>query len=507
MTSTAQAPPIEISGAGIRVRDVAAVAREGVQVTLAADARERLVTARAIVDRVAASRDAVYGLTTALGANTGAVIPDSDIAAYQARAVRARAVGVGPPLPTDVVRAMLFARACGMAVGGSGVSPAVVDALLALLNDRVHPIVPSIGSIGAADLAPLSHLALPLLGEGRAEVGGVVLDGATALARAGLSSLVLSGKDGLALISSNAATVGRAALVLVDALRAVERLELAAALTFEGFRANLSPLDPRVHAARGAPGQILAADRLRALLEGSSLHAPGSARRVQDPIALRCVAQVHGVVLRALEDAQGIVERELNGATDSPLVVAADGAMLSNGNFDTSELALAFETLGLAIAHAGTMCLQRCQRMYSPATSGLPLQLTRLGPAHSGFGTLQKTLTALCAQLRQCARPALLDSVPVSEAIEDHASMAPQVVSKTAAMLPWLDRLVAIELVSAAQAIELRGLAPAALGHGTRIAFALVRGAVPVLEEDRPLGPDVEALVTTFTRPDWRMLP
>ena len=474
--------------------DVVRVARAYAQVILSEAARARVVAARRVVDHVAQSGTAVYGVTTALGANTGLPIPPNEQSRYQTRAVQARAVGIGPRHPIDVVRAMLFARATGMAVGGSGVSPAVLDALIALLNARVHPSVPSKGSIGTADLAPLSHLALPLLGQGFAEYEGELLPAAEALARARLAPVPLTGKDGIALISANAATIGHAALVLHDVAAALDALNVAVALSFEGFRANLSPLDRRVQAARPAPGQREIAARLTELLAGSVLWQPQAARRVQDPISLRCVTQVHGTALASLLTARAHVELELNSAAESPLVLPDSNEMLSNGNFHIPGLAIAFDTLGLAIAQTAFLCVVRCQKLFSPAFSGLPLQLTARGPEHSGFATVQKTLMALYNEIRHLANPASLDSAPVSEAIEDHASMAANVVAKTAAMVPNLRFLAAIELLSAAQAVDVRGLTPNAMGHGPRSAYAMVREQAAMLDEDRPLGPNIEAV-------------
>ena len=486
--------PITLAGRGVTIADLVRVARGAAPVALLAPARERVVAARAVVDRLVASDVSVYGLTSALGANTGLAIPEGERSEYQVRAVRARAVGVGPAHATEVVRAMMFARIAAMAVGGSGVSPAVLDALVAMLNAGVHPVVPTIGSIGVADLAPLSHLALPLVGEGRAEFRGEVLGGREALARAGLQAITLGPKDGLALISANAATVGHAALVLHDAAAALDHFNVAATLSFEAFRANLSPLDPRVQAARAARGQVAIAERLRELLEGSGLWQPGAARRVQDPLSLRCVTQVHGAALAALQLAQGDVELELNSAADSPLVLVDGGELVSNGNFHLPALALAIDGLGLALAQVAMLAVMRCQKLYNPALSGLPLQLTTLGPAHSGFATVQKTLTSLYNQIRHLANPSSLDGLPVSEAVEDHAPMAPNAVARIAAMLPLLRYLGAIELLSAAQAADLRPVAVATMGLGAAAGYRVVRGAVTMLVEDRPLGPDIEAI-------------
>ena len=325
-------------------------------------------------------------------------------------------------------------------------------------------------------------------------LGNLNVPGEAALTRAGLQPVRLATKDGIALISANAATVGHAALVLRDCADAMDALNVAAALSFEGFRANLSPLDPRAQAAHPAPGQSEIATRLTALLAGSALWQAGAARRVQDPLSFRCVSQVHGAALAALLAARDYVELELNSAAESPLVAADAEEMLSNGNFHIAGLALAFDTLGLAMAQTAMLCVQRCQKLFSPALSGLPLQLTTHGPEHSGFATIQKTLVALYGAIRHLANPASLDGVPVSEMVEDHASMASHTVAKAGVMASHLRMLAAVELLAAAQAVDLRGLAPKALGTGTGRAHAAVRARVPMLEFDRPLGPDVEAV-------------
>jgi histidine ammonia-lyase len=491
-------PEVVLTGSGVTIDDVVRVARAAAPVALDPTARQRVASARAVVDRLALSDTAIYGVNSALGANTGSPISPDAQSAYQERAVQARAVGIGPHYATDVVRAMLFARASGMAVGGSGVSPRVLDALLAMLNAGVHPVVPGLGSIGAADLAPLSHLFLPLLGQGFADYRGEVMSAAEALLLAGLNPVPLAAKDGIALISANAATVGHAALTLRDCADALDTLNVSAALTFEGFRANVSPLEPRAQAAHPAPGQMEIAARLTALLAGSALWQPGAARRVQDPLSLRCVSQVHGAALAALVNARTHVELELNSAAESPLVAANTGEMLSNGNFHIAGLALAFDSLGLALAHSAMLCVQRCQKLYSPALSGLPLQLTKHGPLHSGFATMQKTLVALYGAVRHLANPASLDCVPVSEMVEDHASMASHAVAKAAAMNVHLRALAAIELLSAAQAVDLRGVPADSLGTCARLAHAAVRTHVPMLEGDRPQGPDIEAVVAAI---------
>jgi histidine ammonia-lyase len=381
-----------------------------------------------------------------------------------------------------------------MAAGGSGVTQQVLDTLVEMINRGVHPVVPRLGSIGVADLPQLAHLALPLIGEGVAEFDGHVLPGAEALRRAGLAAVALGPKDGLALISANAATIGRAALVVDDALRLAAVWRSAIALSLEGFRANLSPLDERAAAARPAPGQIEFAAQLRALLDGSALAAPGAARRVQDPLSFRVVAQVQGSLQATLANVREQVETELDSAAESPLVIAADGVMLSNGNFHVPALALAFDAAAIALAQSASLAAGRVIRFMSPELTGLPLQLTRHGPAHSGFATLQKTLTALWSEIRLRANPGSLDFLPVSEGVEDHAPMSLGTVEKFSEMLERIRYAVAIELLVAAQAVDLRELDARMLGAGARAAYAQVRAIVPMLDHDRPLGADVDAI-------------
>jgi histidine ammonia-lyase len=468
------------------------VARDGAPVVLSDAARQRAASAREVVERLARSDRAIYGLTTGLGANVGMRLAGDDLAEYQRRAVMARSVGVGASLSRSTVRAIMLARVAGLSVGGSGISPPLIDGLVAMLNAQLHPQVPGKGSIGVADLGPMAHLVLPLLGLGSAEYRGEIMSGAQALRRAGLEPVSLGPKDGLALISANAASVGRGALVVADAQRVLQALDAAAALSLEAFRGNLSPLDPRVQAVRPAPGQTQSAERMRALLAGSGLWHAGAARRVQDPLSFRCIVQVHGAAQWALDGARECIEIELNGAGDSPLVLVDDDEMLSTGNFHIPALTLAFEQAGLGMAQMAAVSAQRVIKLVSPPFSELPLQLTPHGGSRSGFATLQKTLTALVAEIRHLANPACLDFLPVSEGVEDHAPMAPRVVEKTEEIVDALRYVAAIEMLHAAQAVDLRGVA--SLGLGARALYQAIRAEVPALDEDRILGPDVERL-------------
>ena len=489
----------------VTLDDVVRVARNGEAIEVSPALRDRLVAARAVVDKLAAAPESVYGLNSALGANTGLPLAADDLSGYQERAVRARAVAVGAPYDRDSVRAMMFARIAGMAAGGSGVTPGVFDTLTALLNRDVVPIVPQIGSIGVADLPQLSHLALALIGEGEAEFDGERLPGAEALRRAGLAPVALDAKDGLALISANAATIARGALILSDVNHLLDAWLTAIALSFEGFRANVSPLDPRAASARPAPGQVDVAARLRTLLRGSALFASGAARRVQDPLSFRVVAQVHGAAQWMTGAAVDQAELELNSAAESPLVIAADGVMISNGNFHVPALAIALDATSIALAQTASLAVERCIKFMSPAFTDLPLQLTRHGPAHSGFATVQKTMTALWAGIRHAANPGSLDFLPVSERTEDHATMALGVAEKLGGSVEKARYLVAIELLIAAQAIDLRDLDRKRLGAGAQLAYERIRAAIPALDVDRPLGPDIDRIEARIRAGDFNL--
>jgi histidine ammonia-lyase len=489
-----------VVGGPIGVADVAAVAR-GAAIALAPEVEARLAAARAVVDRHAGTDEPVYGLTTGLGAAVDTRLATEDMAGFQRRAVAARAVGVGEPLARDEVRAMLFVRLAGLARGAAGVSPGFAAALRDMLNAGVHPVVLATGSLGEADLAPLAQGFLPLIGEGEAEFRGERLPGPEALRRAGITAPELRPKDAIALLNANALSVGLAALALHEADLALEAVTAAGALSLEGFRANLSPLDPRAVALRPAPGQAEASGRLRALLAGSDLFESGRARRVQDPLSYRCLAPVLGAAAEALGAAHRAVKADLDGAGDSPAVLD-DGAMVSTVNFDTTAIALAFEALGLAASHVAATAVFRIAKLMSPAFCDLPRFLTSRGGSRTGFATAQKTAAAIEAEIRHLALPVGAMTAPVADGVEDYAPMTPRVVAKTRDILRRLTRLAAIELVVAAQAVDLR---PAIrLGGGTRVIHHFVRARVEALDEDRPTGPDFERITVALAEGELR---
>ena len=478
---------IEIGAKRLTVADVHAVAREGAPAGLAPAAAARIGVAHLVLVELVREGAPIYGVSTGLGAAV-----DTNIRAEgeerQRRIPLARAVGVGRRAAPDEVRAMIVARVSRMACGCSGVSLAMAEALLALVQRAVTPVVAMTGSVGEADLAPLAQIGAVLAGEGEAEFEGAVLPAAEALARAGVGRPVFAAKDGLALVSSNAASVGIGALVVRDAGVALQAALAAVALSIEGFRGSVAPFDARASALRGAPGQEAAAGRLRALLRGGDL----SARRLQDPLSFRVAASVHGAAEEALEAARAAVELELNTSDDNPAILVEDRIALPNANFDPTWLVLAFEQLGQAMLRIAAASAGRVMRLMSPRgerVAAVPgggerwAERVRDGAEDRGG--------AGCADAASCRADAG-GADPGGEFIEDYGTMATGVVEKTAGLVAELRLVTAIELMVAAQACDLRG--KVRLGEGTRAVHAAVRGVTPFLEEDRRTGPDIEAL-------------
>ncbi|CAN7644273.1 histidine ammonia-lyase [Mesorhizobium amorphae] len=490
--------PLVLTGAGVSIEDVASVAREGCKVEVTPTVLERLVKARKVLDDAAAAGQHIYGLNTGLGANLGTSI-SGDASAFQRQLLDGRSGAVGEPLPFETVRAVMFARVAMLAAGGSGLSPHVFVALLDALNAGVHPVMPSLASIGAGDLVLMAALGRMLIGEGEADYQGRRMPSAKALMMARLAPVSLAPKDGLSLINASAGSTGSGALALADALSAFAQQQQAGALTMEGIGANHSILDPRLHLARPAACQQLAAKGLRELL---ARHDPPAPTTLQDPLSIRCMPSIHGALIQTIDHARLAAEIELNSAADNPLVLGEDELVLSTGNFHTASLALAFETLGLAIAQNAAACAARFIQLTGSGHNGLPKYLSPLGGASAGFVPLQKTVAAILAAIRHKANPVMLDFLPVSEGVEDHATQTLLAVSKCADMIALWRRLIAFELMAAAQAIDLRD--GVALAPATGVIHAAVRTHVPKLTEDRPLGVEAEALYAALAKGSWQ---
>ena len=486
---------IELHGNRLELDAVEQVARGCAPVRLADDARPRVEAARAFVDRVVSEGRVVYGLTTGFGALSEVSIPSDRIRELQLNLIRSHAAGVGDPLPEDEVRAITLLRANVLALGHSGVRAAVIELLAELLNRGIHPVIPSKGSVGASgDLAPLSHLALVLLGEGEAVVKGRRMPGAEALRHAGLDPLVLEAKEGLALNNGTQVMTGIGILALLDAERAVETAEVAGAMSLEGLRGTPVAFDERIHNARPQSGQLVSASRLRALLRDSAIRESHlhDDPRVQDAYSLRCMPQVHGAARQALGFVRQVLEIEANSATDNPLIFADDETVLSGGNFHGQPVAQVLDLLTIAITDLGSISERRIARLVDPALSGLPAFLTKDPGVNSGLMMAQIVAAALVVDMRQRAHAVSADSVPTDANKEDHVSMGVHAAIKAREAVRILQSLLAIELMVAAQALEF--LKPLTPGHGVQRAYDMVRARVPALEQDRILAGDIQQL-------------
>jgi len=460
-------------------------------------AMRRVERARASVERAVRDGRAVYGVNTGLGKLQGVAVPRSGLEALQRNLLRSHAAGVGPPLPGPVVRLVIALRAQTLARGHSGVSPAVLRALVALFDRDVLPVVPSQGSVGASgDLAPLAHVGLVLIGEGEAEFGGRRLPGGAALERAGLRPVRLGPKDALALVNGTQVTnaLGLAALAAADGI--VLAADVAAAMTVEALRGSARPFLARVHEVRPHPGQGDAAANLRRLFRGSRTFAShaGPHGKTQDPYSLRCAPQVHGAARDALAHALEVSLREANATTDNPLVFPGeDEEFVSAGNFHAEPLALAFDHAACAIAEIASVSERRTEQMVNPDLSGgLPPFLAHEGGLESGAMIVQVTAAALVSENKVLCHPASVDSIPTSGNQEDHVSMGTLAARKLGQVAANAESVLAAELLCAAAALEFRG-GPAP-GRGVRAAWRAVRAAAPRRLADHPPAPDLAAV-------------
>jgi histidine ammonia-lyase len=497
---------VRVDGESLTPAGVEAVAREGAAVAVPEVARDRVRESRARVEDVVDSGEAVYGVNTGFGELVRERISQDDIGDLQRNLLRSHAAGTGRELTTEEVRAMLVTRLNALVKGYSGIRERAIDLLVAMLNERVHPIVPEKGSLGASgDLAPLAHLALVAIGEGEARVDGDRLPGDAALACRGLDPIDLRAKEGLALINGTQLTVGLGALVVRDAERAVRAADIAGALTTEVTMGTTAAAHPRINDVRPHEGHAESARNVRVLTAGSGIvESHRNCDRIQDAYSVRCLPQVHGAVRDAVSHLRSVVETELNSATDNPLVFDADAvddrasgtdtaAILSGGNFHGEPLALPLDYVTSALAELGAIAERRVDRMLNPEIQEdhLPPFLTAGSGLQSGYMIAQYTAADLVSSTRNLGRPST-DNVPVSGNQEDHVSMSAQSARLAREAAENTLHVIATELVCATQALDFvdDDLAP---GNGTGAAAELVREHVPHLDADRPVAEDVEA--------------
>jgi histidine ammonia-lyase len=501
-----EANVIELTGLDLSLEDVERVAHSEVEVRLAPAARERMLASRRTLEELVASGATVYGVTTGFGDLASHRIEPRDAARLQENLLISHAVGVGPLHGRHTVRAMMLLRANALARGQSGCRPEIVDRLLDFLRLGIHPEVPEQGSVGASgDLAPLAHLALPIIGRGRAELDGDAIEGAEALRRRGLEPLSLEAKEGLALLNGTQQMTAIGVLVLLHAERLLATATVAAAMSTEALLGTDVAFADAYQQARPHPGQIRVAAQLRHLLRDSELMRShhGQAHKVQDPYSIRCVPQVHGTVADALGYVRRVLEIEVNSATDNPLVfpdgaavpsetsATGGGRVISGGNFHGEPVALAMDFLAIALAELGAISERRIAQLIDGRSSGLPPFLVDEAGLNSGMMLYQYVAAALVSENKVLGHPASVDSIPTSANQEDHVSMGPVAARKAREVLRNVERVTAFELLCAAQGLDFRIAAGLAPGAGVAAAHGLIRAHVAHLRDDRDPQPDM----------------
>lgn len=494
---------VSLNGSALTLEDVARVARQGAEVELDPHAVKRMKAAREVIDRLAAGEAPVYAVNTGVGLLADTRVAPEELEQLQRNVVRSHACGVGEPLPEDVVRAIMLIRANVLAKGVSGIRPVVARRICGLLNKGVTPLVPSRGSVGASgDLAPLAHVALVLIGEGEAVYQGQRMAGGAALSAAMVEPLRLHSKEGISLVNGTQAMLALGTLALLDAEDLAEASDVACALSLDALRGTPKAFDPRIHEVRPHPGQVASAKLLRRLLEGSEIRASHQAcRRVQDAYSLRCAPQVHGAVRDTLTEARRVFGIELNSATDNPLVFGEE--TLSGGNFHGQHLAFSMDYLAIALTALAGISERRIDRLVNPALNeGLPPFLAHHPGLESGYMMLQVTAAALVAECRVLATPASPGTITTSGNKEDFVSMGMTSALKLRQMVDLVRQVLAIELMTATQALEcLRPLKTSPVLEEIRTAFL---GVCPPRKDDQPFSAGMAAASDWLKR--WRTI-
>jgi histidine ammonia-lyase len=491
---------IQLRGQRLTLEQIVDVANSREQVMLHDEALTRIAAARAVVEKIVQQNQVVYGVNTGFGKLSDVRIDPGQFRELQLNLVRSHSCGLGNPLSEAEARAMLLLRANVLACGLSGARSVVAETLVAMLERGVTPVIPEKGSVGASgDLAPLAHLALAAIGEGEVFYKGNRLSSAEALKRVGIEPLQLEVKEGLALLNGTQAMGAVGALALHRAECVTRLADVSGAMSLEALKGTPVAFDERLHAARPHAGQVEVATHLRALLAGSEIRASHLENdpRVQDAYSLRCMPQVHGAVRDALRHARGIVEVETGSATDNPLVFSESGDVLSGGNFHGAPLALAFDYAAIALTDLVSITERRIDRLVNPdANEDLPPFLTPHAGTSSGFMMLQVTAVALLSEAKILAHPASIDNVPTDGGKEDHVSMGMTSATKLRSIVDIAEAATAIELITAAEALEYRK--PLAPGRGVKHAYELVRKHVGNLTSDRAMSGDIQCMVAAI---------
>lgn len=486
---------IVIDGESLTIEDIVRVSRYNEKVRLSKESARRMEKSRKTVLEILESNGLAYGINTGVGELAHVIIPDKDLLSLQSNLIRSHCAGVGGDLEEELTRSGMLLRANSIAKGYSGVRVEIVETLLDMLNKGVHPVVPKIGSVGASgDLAQLAHIAAVLMGEGRCHYDREVLDGSTGMKKAKIRPLSLQQKEGVALINGTSMMTGIAAMTVHDAVNLIKNAQVAASISFEALKSSPQPFDTRLGKLRPHRGQKTCAKNMLKLLKDSEIiPSHEDCPKVQDAYTIRCVPQVIGSVMDAVNYARGIIEIEINSATDNPLVFSETGESLSCGHFHGQSIAMTMDHLSLALCVLGSFSERRIARLVDSHLSGLPPFLTEKSGTNSGFMMAQCTAAALASESKVLAHPASADSIPTSAGQEDYVSMGFWAVRKAVSVLENSKMIVSLELLCAAQGLDfLRPLKP---GIGPRTAHEIIRRKVKHLSEDRPLTPDVEQIV------------
>lgn len=484
---------IYLDGNSLTIDQVVEIARGGAQVGLTEEAKKSIQFSRDIVEKNIREKNTIYGLNTGFGKFVNVAISEDQLDRLQLNLILSDAVGIGAPFEKDVTRAIMLLRVNALAKGYSGIRLSTVETMIMMLNKGVHPVIPEKGSVGSSgDLCPLAHMVLPMIGEGEAEYQGKVMEGKEAMEAAGIPTVVLKAKEGLALINGTCAMLGAASLAVHDAEILMKTADIASALTVDSLEGITDAYDPRIHMIRPHKGQIDVAANLRTLLADSKLTTKQTKIRVQDAYSLRCLPQIHGASRLAYDYVRGVIETEINSVTDNPLIFPDNGDIFSGGNFHGQPVAIAMDTLGIAMAEFANVSERRIERLVNPALSGMPGFLTVEEGINDGFMVAQYAAAALVSENKVLAHPASVDSIPTSANQEDHVSMGTIAARKAATIINHAQNVLSIELICAAQAADFKGSEK--LGKGTKVAYDCVRSEVTFMKVDRAIYKDVNKI-------------
>lgn len=475
---------IKINGSDLTIEDVVKVARYGAKVELDENQKDAILTSRSYVEEALRSGQAIYGINTGFGKFADIAISEEQLDLLQKNLIYSDACGVGEGFDTEIVRAMMVLRVNAISKGYSGVLMDTIECLINMLNNGVHPIVREKGSVGASgDLCPLAHMVLPMIGEGEAEYNGEILPGREAMDRAGVKTIVLKAKEGLALINGTQAMMGNAVLAVYDTENLLKQVDIVSSLTVDALEGIIDAFDERIHIIRPHKGQIDVAENMRNLLQNSKRVAKQGEKRMQDAYTLRCIPQIHGASRLAFDYVKQTVETEINSVTDNPLIFPGEnGACISGGNFHGQPIAIAMDTLGILAAEIANVSERRVERLVNPTLSGLPAFLVKHGGINDGFMIPQYVAAALVSENKVLAHPASVDSIPTSANQEDHVSMGTIGARKARTIVNHAQHVVSIELLCAGQAADFGNVDD--LGVGSKIAYDILREKVDFMEND-----------------------